>query len=232
MKYKNIIIFFMVLSLSGCGLDSSDAAAENNIDIITEINTEAATQENAENKKTAYKNNKPGIINTIAAYTIANIIWRSDEVQELVKNPEIAKNRKLYEKTSAREQCEIVMNAFKNRDNTTLKELFCDTIIQTHDLDTEFNEALEFINGNVVSYSEDSVDIAADSGGSSWDNGKLTEYYIDPWIKEVITDMGNEYWIGFCLEKVYEKDETKEGIWYIEIRDQSTQEEYTIGECF
>ena len=177
------------------------------------------------------------MISTMTTYILANVaanimIKSSDDLQEIIKNPESAKNMKLCKKTSAREQCEIVMNAFINKDNTTLKELFCDTIIQTHDLDAEFNEALNFINGNVVSYSEHSIDIAASTGGGGADNGKITEDFIDPWIKEVITDTGNEYWIGFCLEKVYAKDKAKEGIWYIEIRDLSTEEEYIIGECF
>ncbi len=57
-------------------------------------------------------------------------------------------------KEKSMEICETVLKAMEEGDTLTVKELFCDRVQETHDLDTELEALFSFFGGDIVSYGE------------------------------------------------------------------------------
>ncbi|MBQ7943967.1 MAG: DUF5104 domain-containing protein [Lachnospiraceae bacterium] len=57
-------------------------------------------------------------------------------------------------KEKSMEICETVLNAMEEGDTLTVKELFCDRVQATHDLDAELQALFSFLGGKIISYGE------------------------------------------------------------------------------
>ncbi len=106
-----------------------------------------------------------------------------------------------------------IMDCFLNKDNEGIKDLMSPYVQQNYALDTEIEEAFEYIDGDIVSYDEPKFGAsAAASDESGW---KLYEYYGST--ENVITDKGTEYKISFKGWCIYRDDDSKVGVNLIHI---------------
>ena len=125
----------------------------------------------------------------------------------------------LYEQASlpdkiATEQATIIMNCFKTGETIELKNAFCKAVADTHNLDEEINEAIQFIDGDIISdgkwrFFEESV--------SSWRDGVKTESQVSPRIVNIITDTGKTYEIYFHAYIICHRNNNYIGITKIDI---------------
>jgi len=87
-----------------------------------------------------------------------------------------------------------IMDCFINKDADTLYSLFSPDAQQFPIIKEQIDEAMNFINGNIISYE---LPTRPDYGGGSWEHGVQTAKSMDPEIDKVITDTGYEYRIGW-----------------------------------
>lgn len=118
-----------------------------------------------------------------------------------------------------------VMDGFTNQNIEVLKDLFCDEIKNTHDLDEEIQAAFEFIQGNIVSYD---LSMYGPSGEEVRD-GKVVSKDRSINVEKIITDLDNEYKICFGYYLVNDEHEDRIGITFITIRDIKSNETMSIG---
>lgn len=132
----------------------------------------------------------------------------------------------LYEQATlpdkiATEQATTIMNCFKTGETVELKNAFCKAVADTHNLDEEINEAIQFIDGNIISDGEWHF---FEESASSWRDGVQTESQVSPRIVNILTDTGKTYeiyfhayiicnhnnnYIGITKIDIYEDDGTK-----------------------
>lgn len=99
--------------------------------------------------------------------------------------------------------------------------MFCTHIKNTHDLDSELEGLLNFIDGEIISY-----DITEGSRGfmsTSQERTEVMELLGD--ISNIKTDKGRTYNISFNAYQVYARDEDFIGITKISIVDRDTYTE-------
>ncbi|MBD5145605.1 MAG: DUF5104 domain-containing protein [Ruminococcus sp.] len=125
----------------------------------------------------------------------------------------------------ARQYADDILYCFDNNDISKLKALFCESIANSHDLDTEIQEAFEFFNGKIVSKGKS---IGMSEGGVLKENGKISKQTVHPNLLNIVTDNGSEYSIYFCAYLVYENHDENIGITYINIFN-SENEKISIG---
>ena len=115
-----------------------------------------------------------------------------------------------------------------NKDKEGLKSVFSKHIAETHDLDKEIDEFLEFIDGKIVSYDEP-------TGYEGSYEMRAGEYYkkeLGGDTKNIVTDAEKKYHIGFLSYQIYEKDEDYIGVDIIaitEVTDEVNGESVYIG---
>lgn len=80
-------------------------------------------------------------------------------------------------------QCEQILDCLGNDDSDGLKDLFCETISSESDFDNQLSEAMDFFDGNIVSY-----DIQSTGANERLVDGKQSEIHVSPHICDVITD--------------------------------------------
>ncbi len=95
---------------------------------------------------------------------------------------------------AAKEIGEEVMSYLKSGDAEALKAMFCDELKNSDDFDEKINEAMSFIDGEIVSYKN--------NGGSG--GREATWEKIRPELTEIETDTGKYYHIYMS---VYTKNE-------------------------
>ena len=91
------------------------------------------------------------------------------------------------------EQASEILRCFDEEDSEGLKALFCAEIQNTHNLDKEIAEAMEFFEGKVISYDDN----FNGRSGQSVDDGEVTEKHFVPIIDDITTDSGVTYKITF-----------------------------------
>ncbi len=129
---------------------------------------------------------------------------------------------------NAQEQYDIIIKAFMSKDVLAIKNVFCDKVKQTHNLDEEISTAIRFINGNIVSYkAKKNVGI----NGASVEDGVYVDIYAEPWIDDVKTNTGESYRIYFFSRLKYPDAPDEVGVQEIEILNLNG-DSYTIGEYF
>jgi hypothetical protein len=82
----------------------------------------------------------------------------------------------------------------KEKDVTTLKEMFCPYININHNLEDEIEKAFEFFDGEIVS---DGDKHFLEEAGGTTENGKTITSRIQPEIRHIKTDSEKEYEIVF-----------------------------------
>ncbi|MCM1023431.1 MAG: DUF5104 domain-containing protein [Prevotella sp.] len=103
----------------------------------------------------------------------------------------------------ANEQAEIILNCFKTGEAEELEAQFCKNISCSHNLKMEIEQAIEFIDGNII---DDGTWTGMDTAGEAVDDGEITKLTIRPSLRKVKTDTGKEYLIKFDSYLIYEKD--------------------------
>ena len=126
----------------------------------------------------------------------------------------------------ARKQAEIILECLKTGEKEELKALFCESVKNTHNLDKEIQEAIDFIDGEIV---EDGKWIGMSEGGKSVDEGVVVKLDIHPSIIDLKTDNQNTYSIFFDTYLVYNDKKENVGMTYIIISDEKDNQ-ILIGE--
>ena len=108
----------------------------------------------------------------------------------------------------AQKQSEEIWECIENKDAEKLKSLFCPKIQDTHNLDLEIERFFQYIDGEIISYDRP----YGNYGGGSKKDGIDTESHLWGRIKNINTDTGKIYSIGFESYLVYKKDEEYEGV--------------------
>ena len=126
----------------------------------------------------------------------------------------------------ARKQAEIILECLKTGEKEELKALFCERVKNTHNLDKEIQEAIDFVDGEIV---EDGKWIGMSEGGKSVDEGVVVKLDIHPSIIDLKTDNQNTYSIFFDTYLVYNDKKENVGMTYIIISDEKDNQ-ILIGE--
>ena len=126
----------------------------------------------------------------------------------------------------ARKQAEIILECLKTGEKEELKALFCERVKNTHNLDKEIQEAIDFIDGEIV---EDGKWIGMSEGGKSVDEGVVVKLDIHPSIIDLKTDNQNTYSVFFDTYLVYNDKQENVGMTYIIISDEKDNQ-ILIGE--
>lgn len=112
----------------------------------------------------------------------------------------------------AKERQTEIMECFINKDAETLKSFFSEYVIEAYpDIDTQIDEAFNFLDGEIASYDEP---FSSESGiKEKKDYGATT--------RKILTDKGTEYTIAFKGWLSNKEDPLKEGITVIVIRNET-----------
>ena len=109
----------------------------------------------------------------------------------------------------AKKEAVGIFEAIKNHDTKKLNKMFTEDVRDTHDLDAEWEEFYDSIDGNIVSYG------SITSGGEEvyYDYGQVTYSMIVININDVKTDTGMVYEsLSYCQTRVDKKHPEREGI--------------------
>lgn len=121
--------------------------------------------------------------------------------------------------------CTTIIECFNNDDADTLKEMFCNEIKQTHNLDQEIINAFNFVDGTITSHSRFTI-----SSGKSVEEGIVVDNHIYSVIDNVTTDKKGEYMIVFDCNLIYLQNENLVGVLYLKVINNTTGEKIQIGE--
>jgi hypothetical protein len=119
-----------------------------------------------------------------------------------------------------------VMEYIKDGDIESLKNLFCLTIQETHDLDKEIAEALEFIDGEIISHDEPH----GITGDAKVRDGEWIELGLSGRISNIVTDTGYIYRIRFHSHAIYKANNDNVGITYIRILSEEYNRQNNLPE--
>ena len=122
-------------------------------------------------------------------------------------------------------QAREILRCLDEEDVEGLKNLFCEKVASTHDLDKEIAEAMEFYQGKHESYSN-----ILEGGGSSIRDGEYLDYHLGYWITDIETDKKKVYDIDTHSYLIYKEDTDFVGITYITIIDREADKQVDIGE--
>ena len=119
----------------------------------------------------------------------------------------------------------------KNEDTKKLNKLFSDDVRDTHDLDEEWDDFYDSIDGNIISYGS----ITSGGEGGRYDFGRVTYSDIVIIIEDVKTDTGMEYdSISYYQIRIDKKHPEREGIGLFSLEVPSDNEkgfeEVIVGE--
>ena len=123
-----------------------------------------------------------------------------------------------------RVQSDEIIRCFDEKDAEGLKALFCQNSIDYYDIDSEIQNAFNLYEGQSVSHTLNFY-----GWSSGMQEGIWYDKHYTPEIRNIKTNCGKEYTIGFCVYEVYEKDEGKVGICVIALRDDNGNQLAAIG---
>jgi len=99
-------------------------------------------------------------------------------------------------------------------DAESIKNMFCQRTLQLADFDEQFQTAMDFIDGNIVSYGE----IGSGGAGEYTRNGKITVMDVTPYIENIVTNTGKTYEIILYMFIYFEGHDDVIGITALGIR--------------
>ena len=113
-----------------------------------------------------------------------------------------------------------IIGYLESNDAEGLKSLFCEKIQSSKDLDEQIQAALDFFEGEMISY--DSKGILVNSGkASGYGNGRRYSYYhISPRVKYIQTTAEKVYEIGFNADIINVDQPDRIGISELRIKDE------------
>lgn len=116
----------------------------------------------------------------------------------------------------AKERQTEIMECFINKDGETLKGFFSEYVLENYPyIDKQIEAAFDFLDGEIVSYDEPFP--GAVGSFEKKDYGATT--------RNIITDKGTEYTIGFKGWYAYDKEPDKVGITVITITNETMVEQ-------
>lgn len=118
-----------------------------------------------------------------------------------------------------------IIRCFDEKDIDGLKNMFCNEIINSHDLDTEIQRAFNMYSGTSVSYN-----LFYGGNAGTWDHGTCVDEHITPQIRDLKTSNDKMYRIVRHEYLIYKENENCIGITYMRIFDESTDEMIEIGD--
>ena len=124
-----------------------------------------------------------------------------------------------------REQAEEILRCLNEDDIEGLKSMFCKEISDTHNLDKEIAEAMEFFDGESVSHDKVLV-----GGGQSVENGKIVDRHIRYAILNIKSNTEKKYKIVTHSYLDYDKNSDCIGITYLKVINNATDDFVQIGE--
>ena len=151
----------------------------------------------------------------------SNVSTQSNNTSVNLQNNNTSKK-----KIPADDMCINTLEYLKNNDTQKLKELFCDEIKNTHDIDKEIREFYEFIDGNFIEFSDYKFEL---SDGGEYDKGVYVKYYVADQIRYARTDNDAVYKLNFYANIIQRKEPTKVGLEYIKCTNADGEVKY-IGE--
>ena len=114
----------------------------------------------------------------------------------------------------AKERQTEIMECFISKDAETIKSFFSEYVIETYpDIDTQIDEAFNFLDGEIVSYDEP---FSSESGSK-----ERKAYGGDT--RNIITDKGTEYKISFKGWLTNSKETDKVGVLSIKVIDMTDE---------
>jgi len=103
-----------------------------------------------------------------------------------------------------------ILRCFNESNNNALKSLFCEYTKESFNLDEQIQKAMDFLQGNILSYDSEKKIEGGSSG--SYREGRLVKNSTSGFIENILTDTENHYYICFYNYLVNEEDEKKVGI--------------------
>jgi hypothetical protein len=121
-------------------------------------------------------------------------------------------------------QSKKIIEYLKNKDVKNFKSMLSETTKEIIDIDEQINNAMDFIQGDIIDYGVISV-----GSGDEFKGGNICWMDFSPLIEDVKTNLGETYLISFFGYLVNSSDNSKVGISILSIIS-SDGEECTIGE--
>lgn len=121
-------------------------------------------------------------------------------------------------------QSDEIIRCFDEKDAEGLKALFCQNSIDYYDIDSEIQNAFDLYEGQSVSHT---LNLYGWSGGMQ--EGIWYDKHYTPEIRNIKTNCGKEYTIGFCSYEIYESDAGRVGIGVIGLQDEEGDVIAVIG---
>ena len=104
-----------------------------------------------------------------------------------------------------------IMEYIVSGDVEEIEKLFSKEIRTSHNITTEYEQMMKFIDGDIESYDTPEGSV----GGASVRNGEYVEKKIRGNITKIITDKGKTYHINYTYYPIYKKDLDYVGMSYI-----------------
>jgi len=130
-----------------------------------------------------------------------------------------------------RETSEKLLGFLSDKDADGLKSMFCPIILSLDDIDEQIQGALDFFEGEIISY--DSI-WGLKGGGSNRlvrENREITRFDISPYLKNIETNAGRIYEIGYYSYVINSDYKNRIGVSEIFIRDEDGRE-FIIGDYY
>lgn len=115
----------------------------------------------------------------------------------------------------ARKQANTILKCIQENDADTLKSLFTPDIQQKPELDEQIYSFLNFIDGEIVSYSEP----FGERGGGEYRYGETVYQKVDGSIRNIQTDTGKNYRINHSAIFINKNNPDNLGVYYMRIQD-------------
>ncbi len=130
-----------------------------------------------------------------------------------------ADNQKHAEKVSKKLICYI-----NEKDVDGIEQLFNKFSQKEEKLREDIEDFFDYIDGEIVDYN---INFRGEVG--SWvEDGKWLEQEVQTNLENIITDTGTKYYIVFREYMIYKKDETKEGLCLLTLRDENNHVLFSI----
>jgi Domain of unknown function (DUF5104) len=131
----------------------------------------------------------------------------------------------INQSTESHDQAVEILRCLDEEDAEGLKNMFCERIATTHDLEEEINSAFEFYQGKSTTFPDLSV------GGGYWTvDGEYVDNHLEYSMRDIITGEDEQYDIYTHSYLIYKDDPTCVGITYLKIINTETDERIIIGE--
>ncbi len=135
-------------------------------------------------------------------------------------------NNRIDPDIQAQKDCENIIECLSNNNTESLKNMFCNTIKTQSDFDVKVQEAVDFFDGEVISF-----DVTAIGSMATIYRGKQTVLRISPYIWDVKTNTDKIYKIRFYSYLVCEDNKEKVGISELSI-ECSNGKKYVLGDYY